>query len=171
MTVPVVGLDLSTTATGVALTDGSCRTIRPQAGAAEPSRRLHEIVDRVAMRVKSLRPLVVVLEGYGYNSSRLARNAELGGAIRLLCFEQNIPYIEIAPNSLKLFATGNGHADKDAMVAAARAHGATVANDNEADAWWLWCAAQQRYEHQPERPALTTTLLGLAWPELRWNAA
>lgn len=171
MTVPCVGLDLSTAATGIASADGTTRTIRPEAGANDPARRLHQLVERISSRIAASRPLLAVIEGYGFNTQRLAPVAELGGAIRLRLFDMGVPYIVIAPPSLKLFATGNGHATKDQMVAAAREHGGNPANDDEADAWLLWLAAQQRYEPHHDRPRLTSTLLNLPWPELRWVAA
>jgi Holliday junction resolvasome RuvABC endonuclease subunit len=99
------------------------------------------------------------------------RLAELGGAVRFMLYRRGIPFVVIGPTALKFFATGNGNASKQQMVDAARALGAEVANDNEADAWWLWLAAQQRYEPHLERPVLTALLNDLPWPELKHAAA
>lgn len=170
MTVPIMGFDLSVRATGLALTDGTCRTIRPVNKPTPPSARLHELVHRIGARIDAQPPAVAVIEGYGYNSARMVRNVELGGAVRLLLHARRIPYIEIAPNSLKLWATGNGHATKDDMIAAARANGGEIRNDDEADAYLLRLAGLARYE-PADRPLLTPTLLRLPWPELNRTAA
>lgn len=171
--IPAIGLDLSTRATGLALPDGSCRTIRPKAD--DQQGRLIEVVERIGARLHGgNKPLVAVIEGYFSNPKFVTSGlklAELGGAIRLMLYSRRIPYLEIGPTSLKLFATNNGHASKDDMIAAARVLGAEVKNDNEADAWWLWMAAQQRYEPHLDRPMLTQTLHALAWPELSRSAA
>jgi Holliday junction resolvasome RuvABC endonuclease subunit len=49
----------------------------------------------------------------------------------------NIELMPVHTATLKKFATGSGKADKDAMIAAARARGWTPQDDNEADALWL----------------------------------
>ncbi|SNT10111.1 crossover junction endodeoxyribonuclease RuvC [Antarctobacter heliothermus] len=46
----------------------------------------------------------------------------------------NVPYEGVPVGTIKRFATGKGNANKDAMIAAARARGFTPADDNEADA-------------------------------------
>ena len=171
--IPAVGLDLSTAATGVALPDGTCRTLRTRAD--DQQGRLIEVVERIGARLHgSSKPLVAVIEGTFINPKFVTSGktlAELGGAVRLMLYSRRIPYLEIGPTALKFFATGNGKATKPDMVDAARALGATVKNDNEADAWFLWLAAQQRYEPGLDRPMLTTALHNLAWPELQWVAA
>lgn len=170
MTVRALGLDLSLAATGLALTDGTCRTIRPQADADEPARRLHELAERILLRLHNQPADIAVLEGYvpGGKGGPLVmfRLAELGGPVRVLLFERNIPYVEISPTALKKFATGNGGASKDDVVNAAERYGATVANDNEADAWFLRLAALQRYTPNLDLPALTDSITTLPWPTL-----
>lgn len=171
--IAAIGLDLSTRATGLALPDGTCRTLRPKADTQQG--RLIEVVERLGARLHGgNKPALAVIEGTFSNPKFVTAGmklAELGGAIRLMLYSRRIPYLEIGPTSLKLFATNNGHASKDEMIAAARALGATVANDNEADAWFLWLAAQQRYEPTLDRPQLTQVLHALAWPELSVSAA
>lgn len=65
---------------------------------------------------------LVALEGYSFSSQHSQAHAlgELGGAIRLILHHLKIPYLEVAPKTLKLWATGSGNADKDRMVTAAR---------------------------------------------------
>ena len=47
---------------------------------------------------------------------------------------RGIPYAGVPVGTIKHHATGNGNANKDAMIAAARARGFSPADDNEADA-------------------------------------
>ena len=63
---------------------------------------------------------------------RLYRLDELGFAVE-----------SVQSGTIKRHATGKGNADKDAMIAAARARGFSPADDNEADAiaLLLWAIA------------------------------
>lgn len=148
MTVRVVGLDLSATSTGVALPDGSCRTIRPHAGAKDRGRRLNEIVMRLDPFLRLGVDLALV-EGpnLGAIPGRLAALilGEVRGAVKGRLFELDIPSVEIAPQQLKKFATGSGSASKEQMIDAARESLAVVANDDEADAWHLYALGRSQF--------------------------
>ena len=61
---------------------------------------------------------------YGGLMATLTAWAELRG----------VPYEGVPVGTIKRYATGKGNADKEAMIAAARARGFTPADDNEADA-------------------------------------
>ncbi|WP_084864181.1 crossover junction endodeoxyribonuclease RuvC [Salibaculum halophilum] len=61
---------------------------------------------------------------YGGLMATLTSWAELRG----------VPYEGVPVGTIKRFATGKGNANKDAMIAAARARGFSPADDNEADA-------------------------------------
>ncbi len=61
---------------------------------------------------------------YGGLMATLSAWAELRG----------IPFQGVPVGTIKRHATGKGNADKEAMVAAARARGFSPADDNEADA-------------------------------------
>jgi Holliday junction resolvasome RuvABC endonuclease subunit len=54
-----------------------------------------------------------------------------------ICEEQGVPYRGIPVGTVKKFATGLGNAKKDQMMAAARALGVDVKDDNEADAVFI----------------------------------
>lgn len=58
-------------------------------------------------------------------------------AMQMWCDRREIPYSGVAVATLKKFATGNGRAKKPEIVAAAKARGWNVADDNQADAVWL----------------------------------
>jgi Holliday junction resolvasome RuvABC endonuclease subunit len=47
---------------------------------------------------------------------------------------RGVPYAGVPVGTIKRHATGKGNANKDAMMAAARARGFSPADDNEADA-------------------------------------
>lgn len=169
MTLRAIGIDVSLTATGLALPDGTCRTLRPLAGANDRARRLHQIVGLLRHELHARPVDVAVVEGYFVNRrfvTAAIRLAELGGPVRMLLFELGIPFVEITPAALKLYAAGDGGSDKTGMINAACALGATVANDNEADAWWLRLAALQKYEPTLDRPQLTKSMTRLPWPTL-----
>lgn len=138
----VEGLDTSTARCGWACHDGSLHSIKPRTGAGEPDRRLFEIRGMFGrlVRLHPPRAELLVLEGYSIgspNSSTLLKLGEVGGVIRAELFELGIPYVVVPPASVKLFATGNGKADKQAMIDAATMLGAEPANDDEADAYHL----------------------------------
>ena len=61
------------------------------------------------------------------------------------CEHHQIPYQGIPVGTIKKHATGKGNASKDDMIAAARAHGHSPADDNEADALALlhWAIGTQ----------------------------
>jgi len=70
---------------------------------------------------------------------------ELGAIIRYQLHMKKIPYVDIPPTSLKMYATGRGDGAKVNMIVAARERfqiGDTV-NDNECDAYLLWCMARE----------------------------
>ena len=135
----VLGLDLSCTSTGVALPTGRTLALRPQASLSVAA-RLHWIAGAIARIARIYEPDVAVLEGYSLHSPGVLstiRLAEVGGAVRLMLHERSVPYMEITPAQLKRYATGNGAAPKDRMVAAAFAAGGEPGNHDQADAWLL----------------------------------
>lgn len=134
----VLGLDPSTKRTGVALPTGRTLALAPRTTVVAD--RLHWFAGALGRILDVYQPDLAVLEGYAPHSIgtlSTIRLAELGGVLRLTLFEHGVPYVEVPPSRLQRYGTGRGGADKDAMVAAARAAGAEVAGDDEADAWLL----------------------------------
>lgn len=76
------------------------------------------------------------IEGYSYGSvGKLAELGEVGGILRLLLHELNVPYIVVAPSALKKFVSNDSSAEKIEMLAAVtRNWGVKLTSDNEADA-------------------------------------
>jgi hypothetical protein len=69
--------------------------------------------------------------------------------IDAVCWEKKIPCYEVGTSEVCLFFTGQGSwggrdKKKAATVARARLYGWNVANDDEADACAIWCAAENR---------------------------
>lgn len=138
----ILGLDLSLTATGVAV-DGEVETISFPRLKGMP--RLAAIRDEV-MAIARGRSRLALIEGYAYNAHQSGeRLGELGGVIRLALWEAGVGYVEVAPSTLKLFATGKGNAPKDQVLTAAVRAGFTGDDNNAADAFWLHALGVYKY--------------------------
>lgn len=172
----IAGLDPSTKRIGYAAPDGRLWSISARAGAKDRARRLHEL-RRQLERLISLyppAPELVMIEGYALNTPGrlgLVRQAELGGVVRLALFELGIPFFEIEPSRLKLYATGSGGADKPRMIEAALELGAattaTALNDDEADAFLLRHLGRMAYGLEAiERGGKLSVLSTITFPRL-----
>lgn len=133
------GLDLSLTATGMATYDER-GTINDAALVLDRrdhgGQRLRRIVLDLAA---TLTADVVVVEDLPMHAKSAGLTGQLHGALKYAMreFELRDPILA-PPATLKKFATGNGNADKIAMVVAARDRlGYTGTDDNVADALWL----------------------------------
>lgn len=173
MTLRILAADLSLTSTGLALPDGTTLTLKP--GKRTGCERLAWIRDEVLEHAKPLDfgiPVdLVVIEGYAMGTGRQAGTyaiGELGGVIRLALHEAGIPYIEIAPATLKKFATGKGNANKDAVLLAAARAGFDGDNNNEADAWWLRKLALYHYGTGAEQVPTMTVYRDDADAKIAW---
>jgi crossover junction endodeoxyribonuclease RuvC len=141
----VVGIDLSLRRTAVADNQG-VRVIPTAAVADDDHRgamgRLERIVEAVTEPLVPLASQIelVMIEGYSFGSSTKGMRAiaELGGAVRLALWRAHIPYLDVAPKTLKKYATGSGNAGKIQVVQAANTRlGYAGFDHNEADALWL----------------------------------
>jgi Holliday junction resolvasome RuvABC endonuclease subunit len=101
-----------------------------------------------------------------YENAKTAHN-EIRGVLLFAAARFKIPWAVVNPLTLKKFATGNGHASKSQMVAAARTRlEIKVDSDDEADALWILALAEtedleatkrktaQRQERQTRRERL-----------------
>lgn len=83
-------------------------------------RRLACIRSLVGRILQDLQPDLVCIEDYSYASKFQAHQlGEVGGVLRLELHAAGIPYIAVAPTSVKKFLTNKGHATKLQMVKAA----------------------------------------------------
>lgn len=145
----VIGVDLSLVATGIASARWT-ETIRPpalpvRAGLDDHCTRLRWIRTQVASYTD--RADLVVLEGFfGSGQAGAHERGALWWWVVNRCVHREIPLAVIQPATLKKYATGNGGADKKAMVAAARQRFPRVdvsGDDNRADALFLVAAGRQ----------------------------
>lgn len=162
----VLGLDLSLTATGIALPGGHTYTVGGPAGRGD-----HRLLDIVTALHSSLRdrPDLAVLEDLPTHAKGAGITGMVHGAVRLYLVQEGIPYALVTAATLKAYATGNGSADKHAMrMAAYKRAGREFGDDNQADAWWLRAAGLDHYgtaEHVLPA-AQRARLKKVIWPDL-----
>lgn len=192
----VIGLDLSLTCTGIADELGA-RTFKPKSTGMERLGWVrHHVLSAVRSPEMAsggdAGPLMaepgwtmwtpvagqdgrrlVVIEGYSMGTARQSSHAhglgELGGVVRLALWESGIPYVDVAPASLKKYATGAGNAKKDAVLGSAiRRLGYEGDDHNEADALWLRAMAMDHYGAPVVTvPAVNrSALAAVKWPVL-----
>lgn len=134
----VVGLDLSSTSAGVCAA-GRCSTIAPAGELLERCREIAATVQPVAL---SADLLVVEDIPPGTKSARTLIALATVHALVLDRLHGRIGPRIVKPNvsAVKKYATGKGNADKEKVLQAAwRTFGIdSVANNDEADATWLY---------------------------------
>lgn len=148
----IIGVDLSLASTGlVTWRDGRffVTTVATKPG-DEPEHRHHNIVHRILSMVDG--PTLVAMEGRITPAEEAIQTAmdlaELRGVVHYGLHVRKVPRVDVHPATLKLYATGNGHASKQDMVLAARGRLGNhlyVTNDDEADAAWLAAMALDHY--------------------------
>ncbi len=154
-----VGLDLSLTATGLAIVNGkgaACRRVRskaPDTGRddkgkklpptlAQRRHRLHklsrEIVDVVLPRGAGRLPDAVLIETPAYDQTSGAQHDRSGLWWLVLeeLWSRNCRVVEVTSTQVKKYATGKGNASKDEVLAAVvrRYPYVDIADNNEGDA-------------------------------------
>lgn len=136
----VVGLDLAIRSSGIALADGTptkfCPTISTKINVGL------ETIDEICAHVFGAIPddvELVMIEAIAYDGHDTSRMlAQLQGIVRLALLHAQIPFYLIAPNTLKVYATGNGKAEKGEVTKAAETRlGYQGWSHDEADALWL----------------------------------
>ncbi|MEU3020842.1 crossover junction endodeoxyribonuclease RuvC [Nocardiopsis sp. NPDC007018] len=166
----VIGLDLSLTSTGIALTNGTTIVIKGAASLGDW--RLCRIRDAVAHAIDTDRPDLVVIEDLPTHAKSAGLTGMVHGAVRALLVDREIPYALISPATLKAYATGKGNADKAGMLWSAYRWGSKeFANDrggDQCDAWWLRAAGLQWLGHPEfDLPAAQVARLDKAqWPQM-----
>jgi crossover junction endodeoxyribonuclease RuvC len=157
----ILALDLSLTRTGFATSDGSSGVLVPRPPHDRDVRRLAWYKRQLQGLLRfPAKADLVVLEGYSFGAAfrkpdgttvqpqaGVRAIGELGGVVRLTCFEAGVPYVEVPPSNLKQYATGKGNAPKDAVIVAA-AHRLNYrgGDNNEVDALFLLAMALDHYQ-------------------------
>lgn len=159
----VIGLDLSITATGVALHDGTTTTILARTG----DLRLVDIQDAIVRTVDGQDIDLVVIEDLPTHAKAAGITGMVHGAVRTSLLRLGVPYALVTPASLKKYATGRGNAGKPEMaVAAYKRAQAEFEDDNQCDAWWLRAAGLDHLGHPiASLPAAQRAALdAVTWP-------
>lgn len=168
----IIGLDLSLTATGLALPDDSLETIRvklPEHALEE--RRVERLRDLCALIDRRTRDSdMAVLEGYAYSRSGAAHSlGELGGVVKVCLLQRGVRFVCPGSTVVKKYATGNGGAGKDRVLAAAikdaiRRQLPEPSGDDEADAYWLRRMALDHYGEEEVNADRRHLLDAITWP-------
>jgi len=135
----ILGLDLSLTSTGFSdgVNTGVLRT------GTKNAERLSLISNMVLDQIRNFDIDIVAMEGYSFASrnSQAHSIGELGGAVRMRLWENDIPYLEIPPTCRAKFATGKGNAAKTEVMSSISAKTRLVFSgsgaDDMCDAWVL----------------------------------
>ena len=142
------GFDLSLSSTGLVILNQKGevverKVIKPKSLGVE---RLQFIQNEIRIVITKYKPELVCIEGYaaGKNMEAYARQAELGGVVKLMLYRMGITYNDaIKPTQVKKFATGAGGGiagSKDQVTMFVyKDFGFQAIDNNEADAY---CIAQ-----------------------------
>ena len=169
--IPVVGLDPSLRATGLALPDGELLTITtPSCSTLDDKiERVRHVVGKVGVRSRIAALVVIEGPAFGMNNKATHELAGLWWSLVVRLAEQGNQIAVMSPGQLKKFATGNGNAKKpDMRMALYQRAGLDIRSDDEVDAFWLRQAGLVRQGH-PDALSLpktqTAVLDSIAWPE------
>lgn len=145
----IVGIDLSLTGTGVVVIDNKSKILyqaliktKTTNSPTEETKRLKNIINQLPVQyLQNGITALVVIEGLAFmarNSTALVQLAGLSYLLRSMLIDLTVPFIIVAPTSLKKFTVGKGNAGKDEMMLAAyKRWGISLTNDNLADAYAL----------------------------------
>lgn len=150
----LAGLDLSLTATGVAVIEDGKKlfsgVIRSHPAGKRPVDELERILDIVGRVEKILDTHMdageglVVIENLAFmaKGNTLTQLSGLNYFVRKMCRDRGWRFALVAPLTLKKFVTGKGKGDKSVMMAEIHKRwGEAFLDDNEADAYALARAA------------------------------
>lgn len=143
-----IGFDLSLVGSGVVVLENGKivkqRLIKSKPVGDKPVnevKRIRKIVEELEMIVGENSPTVAVIEGLAFmvrNATALVQLSALNYMVRAMLMDYNVPFIIVAPTSLKKFITGSGAAKKDVMLMETyKRYGVTILDDNENDAYGL----------------------------------
>jgi len=131
----VLGLDLSLTATGICMPDGSTLTLKTQS--KDGDRRLVAIAHTIRHAATDGADLAVI-EDLPTHAMSAGITGMVHGVARAALIEAGVPYALVSPATLKAYATGKGSGDKTPMAMAAyKRAGIEFPDDNQCDGWWL----------------------------------
>ncbi len=111
-----MGIDASLTSTGLIVLNKYGAVEHVQGVTTDPTdkdvfnrvQRVKLITGKVLEVVKRFRPKAICIENYSYGSTNVAPIIEMGFLIRYVITELEIPLFEVAPATLKKWASGSG---------------------------------------------------------------
>lgn len=165
MTIRVLGLDLSMTATGIAFPNGNTSTVATNAKHRDA--RLVVIRDAVTLALTGVDLVVMEEAPPGLKGPAIKAIHMVQGAVRVALLDMGVPYAVVNPSTLKAYATGRKGADKTAMALAAFKRGVQeFPDDNQCDAWWLRLMGLDHFGLTPiAMPQAQRAFLdSVAWP-------
>lgn len=137
----VIGLDVSTTVTGVAIVGGVHPDPYTDTIDATDKATIGERLDVLHTAIGEFlnpRPALIVMEDLPRNAKSAAVVGMAQGVTRLRIHRAQVPVVFVPPATVKAFATGKGNANKlEVVLAASRRLRWEGTDDNEADALWL----------------------------------
>lgn len=152
----VFGIDQSLTGFGITVFDPSTEAymswvLKSRQVGAKRLAEIDEFLDGIwEMHSihKSFRVVDAAMEGYGYASQMAHKAGEVGGLVKLNLSKVGLYPIQVAPPSVKKYATGKGkNVSKQAMMKAARERwGADFDDDNAADSYVIARVAARKVE-------------------------
>ncbi len=115
----ILGLDISTTSTGLLLLSPTGNVIFAEAIVPDPGRKKKLtviergiiIAQRIAQIVQARDPDRIVIEDYGFASQSLAPQAEVKGIVLAVLHQMGRKWVLVSPNALKKFAGGKQKED------------------------------------------------------------
>ncbi len=142
-----LGLDLSLTGTGcvkVSAIDGSIfdtNIIKSKPPKIKTSLTELERLMKIRDSINTKDVKVAVIEGIAFmarNSTSLAQLSGLNYMVREMLYKNKIPFVIVAPTTLKKFITGKGNCPKDLMLLETyKRYGEEFNDDNVCDAFGL----------------------------------
>lgn len=104
---------------------------------------------------------LVIIEGYAFAGKfNNSLQYELGACIRMKLYQEEVPFVEVPPTSLKKFVTGKGNAKKNLMLLSVyKRWDFDTEDDNEADAYGLAQFGRAIKGHDVGLPAVNLTAL------------
>ena len=137
----VMGLDVSATATGIAVlacADGKVEKLHEEEVCSKKKglARAMEIADRVNEQIETWKPDEIAVEGYSFGSKfTLVILVEVGTVVRMVLHMHGRRWLDVPPTSLKKFVTGSGKGEKDKiMLELYKRWGLDPASNNTGDA-------------------------------------
>lgn len=138
ITASVLGIDPSLTATGLALPDGSTKTIKYTPRSLMGDIRLKVIYEELLREIEIHSVTHAIIEDLPAHAKSAGITGKAQGVVRLACLMSNVPFVTVVPSSVKKFATGKGTADKpDMRMELYKRTGVDQKDDNQVDAFWM----------------------------------